>query len=95
MGLDSILLSTPLTRPLINTMYIKDNYMNLFKSLLGVSLEFCSGKFWSGETKISLKILVPGTFFFENFVPLLHPDASFLCYSSSTSCSAFIFASNG
>ena len=36
-----------------------------------VSLEFCSGKICSGGTKFSLKILVPGTKFSENFVPSL------------------------
>ena len=37
----------------------------------GLSLEFCSGKICSGGTKFSLKILVPGTKFSENFVPSL------------------------
>ena len=36
-----------------------------------LSLEFCSGKICSGGTKFSLKILVPGTKFSENFVPSL------------------------
>ena len=36
-----------------------------------LSLEFCFGKICSGGTKFSLKILVPGTNFSENFVPSL------------------------
>ena len=58
--------SGPLTAAQVKAMTQRDPILSRV-----LSLEFWSGKNCSGGTKFSVKILVPGTIFSENFVPPL------------------------